>query len=322
MPLPTNVHIDKFLTNVLIGLAEPGYIADQVLPPIGVAELTGKIAKLGENHLMVDFAPRSKGSRGNQVEFDYSNVPFALEEFRLEHAIDDVWDLPNYDTPLDARRDASMVVKAKLQRKKELLVASMVMNAANYAAGHTDATNRSWNLPATGTPVTDVQAAIAKIQDDTGAEEENIYAVCSSKVFRWLRMNNEVKAFWTSTTPGAAAPGALSKQQVAQALGVREIYVGGGIYNTAKRGGTPVKTYMWGADDFALFYKTPNPGIMSANYGYQIFPKIPGLPGAQVLIDRYRDEGATSEMVRGRLMLDQVVGENQYGFLFTSVDNA
>ena len=78
---------------------------------------------------------------------------------------------------------------------------------------------------------------------------------------------------------------------------------------------------VWGDDDFSVFYKTENPGIMTPNFGYGVYPRIPGLPGAQVVSDRYRDEKVTSDIVRSRLLLDSIVADSELGFLFTSVDD-
>jgi len=290
-----------------------------VLPPVYSSKLTGKIAKMGEDHYRVDFPNRALGTPGVLVNWSTSSVSFSIDEFRLEHPIDDL-EKGLYDDPYDPRRDAQNVLWHKLMLKKEVQIASLVMATGSYASGHTDTGNKSWNVPATGTPVDDVQGAIGTIQSKGGVSEDRIYGACSAQVYRWLRANNQVKNVFLNTNPGASAVGALTRAQVASCLGLADLYVGPSIQITSKEGATVTKAYVWGLDDFAVFYKTEEPGIMIPNFGYGVYPRIPGLPGAQVVSDVYRREDLTADMVRSRLLLDEAVSDNELGFLFTSVD--
>lgn len=320
--LPTGtVHIDTLLSGILIGRRNSSYIADDVLPPIFTGKLTGKVAKMGDDHYRVDFAARALGTPGNIVGWSVSSTSYSLDEYRLEHPIDDS-ELPQYDDPFDAKRDAQFVLGEKLQLKKEIDIASLVMTSGNYASGHTDTSNRSWNVPATGLPVDDVQVGIGVIQDKTGVSEDRIYGACSAAVFRMLRKNNQIKTVFLNTNPGAAAVGALSKAQVATCLGLAGLFVGSAVQITSKEGATVTRASVWGGDDFSIFYKSENPGIMTPNFGYGVYPRIPNLPGAQVVSDTYRREDLTSDMVRSRLLLDSIVADNEMGYLFTSVDDA
>jgi hypothetical protein len=318
MPLPSSTHIDTFASGILLGTTNEGMIADDVMPPIFSNKLTGKVAKMGEEHYRVDFVARQVGTPGYMIDFDVSSVSFDIEEFRLEFPIDDV-QKDQYDDPYDAVRDGSMVVKQKLMLKKELLVSALLTTTGNYASGHTDTSGRSWNTPATGLPVDDVQTAIEKIISKKGVSEDNLYGFCSYKVYKMLRQNNQIKNVFLNTSPGASAVGALSRAQIATCLGLAGLSVSPSIQNTAKKGATASKSYVWGASHFGVFYKPQTAGIMVPGFAYQVFPKIPILPGGQVVIDRYREERLTSDIIRGRMLLDQIVGDSELGFLYTNV---
>ena len=319
MPLPASVHIDTFLSGLLLGTQNEGMIADEVMPPIFSSKLTGKVAKMGEEHYRVDFMARQPGTPGHMIDFDVSSTGFSIEEFRLEFPVDDsVRD--TYDDPFDAFRDGTMVINAKAGLKKEILVASLLTTTGNYATGHTDTTDRNWDGAAVGLPVDDVQRAIELIISKKGVTEGNMFGWCSYKVFQMLRKNNQIKNVYLNTVPGAAAVGSLSAQQVAACLGLAGLFVSPCIQNTAKKGATATKAYVWGAENFGVFYKAKTSGIMVPGFAYQVFPRIPILPGGQVVVDRYRKEDITSDVVRGRLLLDQIVGDNELGFLFTNVE--
>lgn len=314
------IHFDQLLSGLMVGKKNSRFIADDVVPPVFSAKLTGKIAKMGDDHYRVDFPNRQVGTPGALVNWSVSAQSYDIKEFRLEHPVDDS-EVPQFDDPYDARRDAQAVLWNKLMLKKEVQIASLIMTSGNYAAGHTDAANKSWNVPGTGTPVDDVQGAIETIISKSGASEDQIYGACSFKVYKFLRTNNQIKNVFLNTVPGASAVGALTRAQIAACLGLADLYVGPAVQITTKEGAAATKAYVWGDDDFAVFYKTPGPSLFEPNFAYGVYPRIPSLPGAQVLSDVYRREDLTSDMIRSRLMLDQVVADNEMGFLFTSVDN-
>jgi len=319
MPLPAQVHIDTFLTGILSGTANENLIANQVLPPIFSTKLTGKVAKMGDDHYRVDFATRKPGTPGTQVDYTPSSTSYDIDEFRLEHPVDDS-EVGEYDDPFDAYVDGTFVLDHKLNLKKEIQVASLLTTTANYASGHTDTGSKSWATPATGTPVTDVGGAVETIIAKKGVSETNMYGFCSFVVFKMLRLNDEVKASYLNTVAGGATPKALGRAQVAAALGLADLYVCPAVYITSNEGAsTTTKAYVWGAKNFGVFYKGKRIGKMFPAFGYQVSPRIPKLPDSQVVVDRYRAENLTSEVIRARLLIDQIVGDNELGYLFTNV---
>ena len=90
MPLRSEVHIDKLLTNLLIGARNEAYIADDVCPAVFTAQSSGKIARLDNSHYRLDFAARATGGTGVMVEWGADSVAFSSDEWRLEHPIDEV----------------------------------------------------------------------------------------------------------------------------------------------------------------------------------------------------------------------------------------
>ncbi len=316
MPLPTDVHIDTLLTGVMAGSQNDGYIGREVLPVIPSGKETGFIGKMGEDHYRVDFPARAPGSQARRIDYDVSKLAYAAEEWCLEFPIDRRT-RNNYDDPYDADRDATMVLRAKIDLKIETLVATLLTTAANYPAAQKDTNAKAWD--AAGKPSDDVGDAVEAIQDATGSALVNIHGACSHKVWKVLQQNLDIKTIHLNTVPGAAGRGSLTQAQVAATLGLVSLQVGSAIQITSLEGATVVKSAVWGIDKFLVYAKTPNGGIMVPNLGYIIVPQIPGFPGLDTIVDRYMDESAKSEIIRATMIADQLLTDTNYGFLFDDV---
>ncbi len=317
MPLRSEVHIDKLLTNLLIGSRNEAYIADDVVPAVFSAQSSGKIARMDNSHYRLDFAARATGAPGFMVEWGADSVAFSSDEWRLEHPIDDKQRV-NFDSPFDANREAAMVLMDKIWLKKEDLAATLMNTVSNYASGHEDTPGNLWDT-ATGVPITDINTAIETIVNKTGVGLSNMHGFCSLEVFNHLRTNPQITAIYSSTIPGASGMRMLSQQAVADALGLASLSVGTSVKMTSRENATEVLAPVWTRDNFGIFYKAPTTGIMVPGFAYQVFPKLPGFAGAQVAVDRYRDESRSSDIVRARIEVDQVVTKNTMAYLWTGV---
>lgn len=319
--LPTGtIHIDTFLTGALVGKTNEEYIADRILKPLYSPKLTGKIAKFGNEQYRVDFANRALGTQGQMVNWSVDSTTYDVLEYRLEHPVDDA-EKGMYDDPYDAYRDAQTVLWNKCMLKKELLVASIVNLNTSYDSTLRDANNKSWD--STGNPITDITGAISTIVSKSGVSPTNLYGVCSYAVFNWLRTNAKVAANYVNSVPGAANPANITAPVVASCVGLAGLHVGTAVYNTANEGQTASYSWVWGGDDFMIVYIPPGDLTpMTPCFGATVYPRIEGLPGAQVVTDVYRNEALTSDVVRCRLMMDEIVTDSFMGYHFASVDGS
>ncbi len=314
MPLRSQVHVDKLLTNLLNGAENEEYVADAVMPAIFGKQSSGKIARIDDSHYRLDFASRAPGGPGHKVEWGADSILFNSEEYRLEHPIDDT-EKGNFDDPFDAMIQATMVLRAKIWAKKEDLVATVVTTQGNYPAGNFSTPGTKWDVSATADPVKDVGVAKKAIISKSGVAEVHLHGVTSYEVFEALRRVAAVRANYTGTTAGAANVSVLSKEAVASALGLASIQVGSAVKITSNEGlATDVFADIW-PDKFAVYYKPATAGIMIPGFGYQYFPSHPGFAGAQVAVDTYRDESITSDVVRAKIHTDQVVVRGKMGYL-------
>lgn len=315
MPLPQNVHIDKLLTGVIIGAKNESYVAGAVLPVLNPPTLTGKVASIGRDHYRVTFMPRRGGQPAYRADWSASNVPYNAEEYSVEHAIDDQ-DKAQFDDPFDALRDGAFLVNELVWGKIEDLVATLLTTAANFPASNLDSTDRTWD--ASGTPVADVLRGIKTIVTKHGVSPQNIHGVCGYNVFQFLMLHAAVKESYINTMAGQAAAGQMNEAKVAAALGLASLQVGTAVKDTNKEGGTEVTAEIWGTNKFLVYYRTPIASPLRANLGYIVAPRIPGFPGgATVAIDRYREEKIKSDVVRATALIDEIIANNTFGFLFS-----
>lgn len=319
MPLPSQIHIDKLLTGVIIGASNESYVAGDVLPVLNPPNLSGKVAKLNRDHYRVTFVARASGQPAYRVDWSATTVTYNAEEFSAEFPVDDQ-EKANYDDPFDAMREGAFLVNELVWGKVEDLVASLLTTSGNFPASNLDTTDREWDddVSATSTPVADVRRGIKTIVDAHGTAPNSLHGVCGYNVFNNLVQHADVKEAWLNTTPGASASDNMDAAKVATALGLQTLQVGTAVKDTNKEGATTVTAPIWGTANFLVYYRTPRIAPIRANLGYIIAPRVQGFPGgATVAVDRYREEKIKSDVVRATALIDEIIANNTFGFLFT-----
>ena len=147
---PQSVFVDPLLTEVYIGYSNPGLIADILAPRIMVSKESGLYFKADKENLVAPATGSSKralNGSATRVTNILTTDNYTLEEHTLEHWIDDRI-LKTYDNPFDPRRNATKLLKGKLEIEKEneLIAAlatatasgNVVDSAGNWATAGTD----------------------------------------------------------------------------------------------------------------------------------------------------------------------------------------
>jgi hypothetical protein len=316
-PINTNIHIDVFLTDHAAGYTNEDYVALQVLPIITSVKETGKIAAYGTEHYRLDFDARAMGGAPARIDWATGTpISFSAKEWTIEDPVDDR-QAAIYDDPFDAYRDGTDTVMEKLLLKREDLVATLMSTSGNFG-GTTAGT--AWGTPGTGTPVTDIRKAMRAIVARSGRSRRNMYVVMSD--FLWDRMiqTTEFKTLYLNTVPGAAAPGNVTPQTAATAIGLGGIIVGPAVKLTSKEGVADVMADVWSSTTVAVFVKSARPTLKNPGYGGIISPNVPGFPStATVAIDRYREERIKSWVIRGTALYDQIAVNKAMGQLITGI---
>ena len=316
MPMATtNIHIDSLLTQAAAGYHNTAYQARNILSIFPTTKESGKVAKYGMEHYRLDFGPRSMGANAHRVDWQAATpVSFSAQEWTVEKSVDDR-EKALYDDPFNALVDASQVCADKIWLKMEKIVATLLSTAGNYGA---TTTGGEWSVA--GTPVTNINTAINAIVNRTGVPPSSLYGVCSYKVFRDMARNSEVKNLFLNTVPNAGAIGNLTTTDVAKACGLQDIFCITAVENTAAEGATDSMSNVFGTTKFGVFAKFNGPpSLMAPSFALMMSPQVPGLPGANIAVDQYRDETRRSDIVRATALFDAIVVNKNLGQIIDTI---
>lgn len=257
--------VSKLLTNVSNGYVPTGYIAEQVLPAIYVAQTTGKLGKYTNNHLrIVNTVHQGKGPYRQLESVTVSSDTYSIDDHGLFDIVTEN-DIRNYEQPFDAERDTSMALTTALALGKEYALASTLQNASVITNGTTLSGNAQYdNLDhADSTPLQDKLDADASIEAATGMQPN--VAIMSPKVYRAMRFNAQLMKYLGFTE---MRPNGLTTDELARALDLERILVGRAMYNAAKEGQSDDMQYVWGKD--LIYARIEQPGLMQKTLGFEV----------------------------------------------------
>ena len=332
MPMvQSNLHIDVFLSGIAGAYKNSNFIADQVLPVVPSPKESGKIAQYGLEHYRIDFNARGMGGDAARGDWQASTpVSFQAQDWEFEIPVDDR-QIPYYDDPFDAMTDATNAAMQKIFLKREDIVAAVLTSTGNFSGmtsavaslpGHGAAFKWLASNAASPTPVADIRFAMESIRAKTGVGYDNMIGYCSSAVWNALIQTNDIRALYINTQAGLAAPAALLPSVIARAIGLADIFVGPAVKLSTKEGDTAntmIDVWAGGITGgaFGVVCKSAKPSFMAPGFGAIISPTVPGLPGAFVSVDRYREERKRSTVVRAAALFDCIVVTNNLGYLLT-----
>ena len=291
--------IQPELTAIAIGYRNSALIADEVLPRVQVGKQEFKYLKydLADSFTVPDTRV-GRTSRPTEVSFAATEVTSACNGYGLDDPIpqSDIDNAPPNYNPLGRSTEVltDLILLAREQR-----TANLVFNTASYTAS----TNRT-QLSGTSqfsdytnsNPITALLAGL-----DACVMRPNIL-ILGQAVWSKLRQHPKVAQalFGANGTSGI-----VTREQLAQALEIEEVWVGQGWANTAKKGQTASLSRLWGKHAAAIYrdrLADTNRGTtfgLTAQWGERVSGSIPdediGLKGGQrVRVGEYVKELVTA----------------------------
>lgn len=279
--------VDAALTAIAIGYMNPAnsYIADKVLPrmPVGSEQFKWTKYPIDEAFNIPDARVGRKG-RVSQLEFGGKEQSSAVEDFGYDSPI------PNSDiqaaaearergvSAFNPEAHAVMMINDTLLNQREVRVANMVHNPANYAAGRkvTLAGNDRFNDYANSDPIGVIKAGM----DATLVQRPNTMSLGRAV---WSKLSSHPKIV-NAVKGNLTEEGIVTIEQFTELFrgeGITEVNVGDAWYNTAKPGKAVELSRAWG-NHIALTHKNPiaspeGGGVtfgLTAQYGSKIAGRI------------------------------------------------
>lgn len=272
-PFPVN----NEYTAVAIAYMNKTLIADEVLPITPVSKKFTWIKHTKEEGFTPPDDKVGRKSAPNQVSFSGAEQTSSTEDYSLEDPIPqddiDANNIPGYDV----LGKSTEYVMNLLMLRREKRVADLVFNADTYPVGNkvTLTGQGQYSDYTNSKPMSDMLARL-----DIPLMRPNCLTFGNDS-WRIFRQHPEVVEYVKSTGAGSDAKGMVSRQQVAEALEIENIFVGQGRINIAAPGQTPNFVRVWGKH-ISMFYRDvlagPQRGTtfgMTGQWGSRIAGNIP-----------------------------------------------
>ncbi len=168
-----------------------GFISTKVFPVIDVQSASGNFGKIPIEQLLQQRetrrAPGGGYARGN---WTFTPATYATVEHGAEEPVDDN-EARMYAEYFQAEQISTMRAFSSVLRNAEQRVASAVFNTSTWTGSSlTTAVTTEWSVAATAKPITDVEAAVQKIYDNSGLWANAL--IINRKVFRNLRNCDQI----------------------------------------------------------------------------------------------------------------------------------
>jgi hypothetical protein len=295
-----------------------GYIATQVMPVIDVMSQAGSFGKIPIEQLLqqrvTKRAPGSGYARGN---WTFDKATYATEEHGAEEPVDDR-EAKMYSEYFQAEQISTMRAFSAVLRNAESRVADAVFNTTTWTGSSlTTAITNEWDDATNAVPLTDVEAAVQKIYDNSGLWANAL--VINRKVFRNLRNCAQVIDRIEASGAGKAATASdVTTQMLAQAFDLDYIIVAGTSKNGAKEGQAASPTQIW-SGEYAMVCKVATSVDMREPCIGRTFHWSDDGSSIGGTVESYRDEAVRSEVIRVRHDVDEIVLYPQAGHLLSNI---
>jgi hypothetical protein len=295
-----------------------GYIATQVFPVIDVQSQAGNFGKIPLEQLLqqreTKRAPCSGYARSN---WTFEPATYATLEHGAEEPVDDR-EAKMYAEYFQAEQISTMRAFSSVLRNAEQRVADAVFNTTTWTGSSlTTAITHEWDDATNAVPLTDVEAAVQKIYDNSGLWANAL--VVNRKVFRNLRNTAQVIDRIESNGAGNAAKVTdITVQMLAAAFDLEYIIVAGTSKNGAKEGQAASPTQIW-SGEYAMVCKIAtgpdmrDPCIGRTFHWSQDGSSIGGT------VESYREEAVRADIIRVRHDVAEVVLYPQAGHLLSNI---
>lgn len=222
---------NPILTSLLLGMKQGSMIAERLFPRLPQALSSVSLVKLGDERFRRYNLRRAPGAATKRIEIQFEGVTYKVDQYSVEVPIPrelireaDESRRLNVGNYLDVSQIAMRTASDVLGLDYELEVAGVSTDAATYAAGHVTAlaAGTKWSA-ATGTPVTDIRAAVNTIRKKIGARPNTLMLSADAKTA--VETNPEVKSYLPNTQMGVP-----TLDQLKKIFEVDEILVGEAVW--------------------------------------------------------------------------------------------
>jgi hypothetical protein len=286
------------------------FVAGEVLPERPVAKKAATIGVITRENVTTETGSHANGAGFDRVTLTSEDKSYACVDHGLEGQVTDD-DRENYATDYDAEVETVQLVKTKMLIAREIRVAAALFNTGTWT-GAALTTDVSGDWDAAGSDVIGhVRSGKEVMRQNTGILPDSL--LIGPVTFKSLQANTAILAKFIGV-PILTAD--LLRQSIAAILGIQNLYVANGVYNSAKEGQTASMADIW-SDDYALLFKRQTGSLAQPGLG-RILTWVGNSGSLANGLDRvvqYREEQTESDIFRVRDYSDEFVIDPYFGHL-------
>lgn len=272
-------------------------IAMDVLPARAVTKKTATVSVITRENKKRASAGHANGAAFARVGIEADDLTYICKDNGLESSLTDE-DRENYASDFDAEVATVDLVTNKILVEREIRVAALAFNTSIFTGSdlYTDNSGAPWDTTASDI-IGQIAAAIEKVRKNTGAKADSI--AISAVQFVNMRRNDDIISMFTGFTVVTAE---MIRNHVASVLDLKNIFVGGEVYDGANEGQDFSGTDIW-SDDYALVFKQHNGHLKEIGLGRSM--QWQPFSGEAIAPLQYREEQTESDVFRVRDFVDE-----------------
>lgn len=313
MPITSrDVHIDRPLSNLVIGFEPQGTIVQNFLPIVNVGKQSDLYFKYdkGDFFRIPDSTKRAPRTKGRTVSFNVSSDSYYATNYALVDEMD-YETLVNQDDPLALEAKSARNLFNILNLDMENRVAGDLTTGSNV--GSHAAVSSKWDSSTAGTsdPFADIQTAKSAIRSTTGLEPNTI--IFGQEVYNALLRHADILDRIKYVQRGV-----VTADLLASLFDVQNVYVGSSIKNTGAENLSDSFSDVWGKNTVIGRFSPPetdgkDPSLM---YGFRWTNPMFGTPMA---VESWDDpDHGNFKNLRVQYYQDEKITAPELGYLWTS----
>lgn len=285
------------------------YIADQILPILGVGKKAATLSVIQRKNLTVPNTTRADGGTFNRVSLYATDLSYSCVNDGLEGTLPD-GQRENYADDFDAELETVAGIKIKMMIAREQRVKNLIFNTTTWTGSslYTDNSGSPWDNVATNI-ISQVGAAKEKVRLNTGVPADSL--VIGEAAMQNVLKNTGIIARF----PGASLiTEAMLRANLAAIFGLEQLLVGQAAYNSADEGQTATMADMWG-DDYAMVAALGRDGmpLSEAQLGRTILWQP--YTAEMETVEQYREQQTKSDVFQVERCINEKIFDAYFGHL-------
>jgi hypothetical protein len=270
-----------------------------LMPPFAVMEQSADYPIIPiEAVLKVQDTRRNARGYFNRGDWQFETGTYSCEGYGWEEPIDDV-EAALYERYFDAEMVCTEIAIDRIMLRHEISVATL------FETGGSDSdVTTEWSTASTATPLADINDGKIAMRAASGILPNAL--AMSWTVFRNLMVTSEITTAFRYTNPIEIGGEEAQRRILASYFGVDQVFVGGGIKDTAKKGQSKVISDVWD-DEYVHLVRVSDggPRLREPVYGRTfLWSKV----GANMVnVDTYYEDRPMQTIVRARQHVDEGV---------------